>query len=74
MISKIIYPWFEAHKTYLWILCFIVLFLLSFDVWNWDRIYPLIFGIPFWIMYHIFLTILVSLIFYVFVKQMWSEE
>ncbi len=66
--------WFVYNQQMLWVLLFVVCFVLAVDVWNWSYAQPRIFGLPFWIVYHLLLTISLSFIFFVFVRTHWRFE
>jgi hypothetical protein len=66
--------WFPNKKNVSWYFLFIVLFLFSLDFWAWGQFKPLILGLPLWVYYLIFLTLFLSLSFYVFTKYHWGED
>ncbi len=56
------------------ILVAIIIFILSFDFWAWNKAEPLILGLPFWVYYMLFLTISLAIFFYIISKNVWSEN
>ena len=66
--------WFPKKTNVVWYLVFIGLFLLSLDFWWWEKSEPLVFGLPFWIVYLIILTIITSIAFYLFSKYYWRDD
>ena len=64
----------QRKKQIVWILIFIILFVCALDIWNWGKTYPLFLGLPFWIVYHIVLTVIVGIIFYLFTLYVWRQE
>jgi len=66
--------WFPKKDNFIWYLITIILFLLSIDIWWWERSKPLIYGLPFWVLYIFFLTIITSLVFYTISKKIWRDE
>jgi hypothetical protein len=66
--------WFPKKSNAAWYLLFIILFLLSLDFWGWEQSKPLILGLPIWVYYLLFLTLLTSLAFYIFTKRFWRED
>ena len=74
MKSENIDSWFFNKKKIFFSVIFIILFLFSIDIWNWNKTYPLIFGMPFWIWYHCGLTISTGFIFYLFSLVFWRNE
>jgi hypothetical protein len=69
-----LYSLFNPNKKGLWILLFIFIFFISIDIWNWGNIHPMFFGIPYWVIYHILLTISIGLAFYIFTVFNWSDN
>jgi hypothetical protein len=61
-------------KTLFITLFFIAIFVLSLDFWNWGQATPLIFGLPYWVVYLLILTILTSLCFFLVSKFLWSDD
>ena len=66
--------WFFFENKKIWIIIFSVVFLLSIDFWNWGNYHPLIFGLPFWLIYNLFLTLILSILFLFFSKIHWREQ
>jgi len=66
--------WFPKKTNVVWYLIFIGLFLLSLDFWWWEKSEPFVFGLPFWVLYLIILTLITSLAFYLFSKYYWRDE
>jgi hypothetical protein len=66
--------WFPNKKNIVWYFLFIFLFLLSLDFWNWEINLPLIFGMPFWMLYFLVLTLFTSFAFYLFSKFVWRKD
>ena len=65
--------WLPKKTNVIWYLIFIGLFLLSLDFWWWGQTTPLIFGLPFWVVYLLILTLITSLAFYLFSKYYWRD-
>lgn len=57
-----------------WFLAFGLLFALSIDLWAWDWTEPSLFGLPYIIVYTLFLEAVLFVMFYVFAKYYWVEE
>ena len=66
--------WFPNKKNIVWYLIFVLLFVLSMDFWAWDKTKPLVFGLPFWVFYYVFITLLVSFVFFLFVRFYWRDS
>lgn len=66
--------WFPKKSNVIWYLLFIVIFLLSLDFWGWEQSKPMILGLPLWVFYLFFLTLLTSLAFYLFAKYNWRGD
>lgn len=66
--------WFPTKRNVIWYFLFVFLFILSLDFWNWGSSDPMLFGLPFWVYYLLFLTLFTSLAFYGFSKYYWSKE
>jgi hypothetical protein len=64
----------KLKKHILGFIMFIVLFTLSLDFWGWNIAEPLFFGIPLWLYYLFFLTVITSVFFYIIAKYLWSDE
>ena len=65
--------WFPKKTSVKWYFLFIALFLFSLDFWGWNQTTPLIFGLPFWVYYLIFLTLFTSGAYLIFTKYHWEE-
>ena len=65
--------WFPKKSNVLWYILFVYLFILSLDFWGWYNYQPLIFGLPFWVIYFFILTIITAFIFYMFSKYYWAD-
>lgn len=59
-------------KIALWGALFL-LFVLSLDFWAWHKAEPLIWGMPFWIVYLFGLTLMLALFYLAFAKFYWRE-
>lgn len=69
------YPfWFPNKKNVVWYLLFSLVFVLSMDFWGWNKSKPFIFGLPFWVVYFLLITLVVSVIFYLFARFYWGES
>ncbi|KYK32013.1 MAG: hypothetical protein AYK22_00190 [Thermoplasmatales archaeon SG8-52-3] len=66
--------WFPKKKNAFWYLLFVLLFIFSIDFWGWNTSKPMIIGLPLWIYYLLFLTLLTSASFYIFSKFFWRIE
>jgi len=66
--------WFKNKMKIVYFFIFIILFTLSLDFWGWNQSKPLILGLPFWIYYLLFLTIIISGFFYLITKSIWRED
>lgn len=64
----------EKKKVLLPYVVFILIFLLSLDLWGWNKAEPLIFGLPLWVYYFLFLTLSLSPLFLIFGKYYWEDE
>jgi len=65
----------KGYKNYVW--CFIVflaLFVLSLDFWGWNSASPMFLGLPIWVYYLLFLTLSLSVFFYIIAKNVWRDE
>jgi len=52
-------PWAEIKPGFWrWLVIFSGVFILSLDFYNWQRHYPVIGGLPFWLWFHILLNAL----------------
>lgn len=65
--------WFPTKKNGVWYIVFIGIFLLSLDFWWWGQAEPLMFGLPFWVVYLLILTLITSVAFYLFSKYYWRD-
>jgi hypothetical protein len=74
MIPQHVRTIYEENKKMVWLIIFCLLCIFYVDIWNWNKITPLFFGLPYWVYYHFFLTVLSSLLFYVFIHQIWRDE
>jgi len=63
----------KKMKT-LWFLIFAILFLLSIDFWAWNKTEPFIFGLPFWVIYILILTLSLSFFYYLFCRYFWRTD
>ena len=64
-------------KEYTYILSFVVfvvLFTLSLDFWGWNIATPMYFGLPVWVYYLMFLTLITSVFFLILAKNIWRDE
>jgi len=66
-------PWFKDIVKIFYFYIFIILFALSLDFWGWGRSEPLILGLPLWVYYLLFLTLLTSGFFYFIAKNVWRD-
>ena len=66
--------WFPKKDNAIVYILFIALFLLSLDFWGWGQYKPLILGMPLWVYYLLFLTLLTSVAFYLFSKTYWRDD
>ena len=64
----------RKKKQIVWMLIFVILFICSIDIWNWSKIDPLFLGLPFWIIYHIVLTVIAGIMFYLFTVHVWRDD
>ncbi len=63
-----LYPWGEMTlKNWRWGVIFTLIFLLSLDFYNWNRVKPVLFAFPFWLLLHfaIILLLFFALLFYI---------
>lgn len=60
-------------KRVIWGLVFLAVFLLGLDIWNWGRAEPLVWGLPYWVAYLFGLTLILSGIFALFVRDRWRD-
>ena len=56
-----------------WVVGFAAILLLSLDFWNWGRAYPLVFGMPYWVVFFILLNLLLSVFYLLFGRLYWRE-
>ncbi len=63
--------WFKKNKFF-WLIVFLIVFSASVDIWWWNSAQPLVFGLPFWVLYFILLTLTLSCVFYFFAKYHWK--
>lgn len=66
--------WIPRKKNFVWFIIFILLFVLSIDIWQWYNSNPIYFGLPLWVIYFLFLTLMTSFTFYLFSKYYWSDN
>jgi len=66
--------WSKEKRYVLWSFIFVCFFLLSLDFWNWNLASPLLFGLPYWIIYHMVLTVCLSVVFWLFATAEWREQ
>jgi len=66
--------WFKDTKHLFWMIIFVSFFILAIDIWNWGFSEPLVLGLPYWIIYHIVLTVSLSVIFWLFARAEWREQ
>ena len=66
--------WFPKKSNALWYIILILLFFASLDFWAWNKTSPMILGLPFWMYYLLILTLLTSIIFYLFSKYYWRGK
>ncbi len=60
-------------KYALYFLAFLLIFLLSMDFWSWHASKPLIWGIPYWVVFLYTLTLMISVFYYLFSKKFWRD-
>jgi hypothetical protein len=66
--------WMPKKNNAIWYFLLILIFILSLDFWQWNKFNPMVLGLPIWVIYFFILTILTSLIFYLFTKYFWSDS
>jgi hypothetical protein len=66
--------WFPKKENAIWFFLFILIFLLSMDLWAWNQSSPFIFGLPIWIIYILILTLSTSIAFFLLSKFYWREK
>ena len=62
------------RNKWFWIALFSLLFIASIDIWAWGWTGPSILGLPYIILYTIFLEGLLLLSFLIFSRYFWSGE
>lgn len=62
------------HNRWFWFFVFGCVFVLSLDLWNWNKTELFFLGFPFWIIQVMLLTIILSPLFFLFVKFVWREN
>jgi hypothetical protein len=65
-----------SSKVKYWIgwIMVIVFYLLRHDIWNWDKIGPLLFGwMPVALWYHLVYVIISAGVIYIFMKFCWPD-
>jgi len=62
------------RSKWFWALAFGALFVLSIDLWAWDWTEPSVFGLPYLIVYIVFLEGVLFALFWAFSKYYWSAE
>ena len=60
-------------KSALWYFGWLAILLLSLDFWNWNETTPLIYGIPFWVISLLALTLALSAYYALFARHAWGD-
>ncbi len=63
-----------VKNKFFWFFVFVVFFVLSLDFWAWNAYNPLFFGLPFWVFYLIFITVLLTFVYYFFCLFFWRVD
>ncbi len=62
-------------KVMFWFIMLFLPFVLYVDFWQWDTVYPIVFGwIPWHVFYQILLNLLMVVIFGLFCKFHWPKN
>jgi len=61
-------------NNFLTIIFIVIIFILSLDFWGWYQSKPMFLGLPIWVYYIIFLTLLLSIFYYIFSKNIWRKD
>ncbi|MBE0517932.1 MAG: hypothetical protein IH630_01745 [Thermoplasmata archaeon] len=62
------------RNKWTWVIAFSALFALSIDLWAWDWTEPSLFGLPYIIVYTVFLEIVLFGLFLLFSRYYWIED
>jgi len=57
-----------------WLIILLALFIISVDFWNWNKSKPFLFFMLLWTWQIFFITILLSIVFYLFAKYGVNER
>ena len=66
--------WFKEKKKILAIITFLAIFIFSLDYWGWNIENISFLGLPLFVYYLIFLTLLLSVFFYILSKNIWRDD
>lgn len=61
----------KKDRAWLWLM--LIVFGLGVDFWNWNRAEPLLWGIPFWVVYLFAITLGLTLVFLLFARRFWKD-
>ena len=61
-------------NKWFWAIAFGALFSLSIDLWAWDWTNPSVFGLPYIVVYVIFLETVLFVLFALFIRHYWTER
>ncbi|MDI6839713.1 MAG: sodium:solute symporter family protein [bacterium] len=60
-------------SSWIWLIIFGIIFILSCDFWAWRSSQPILFGLPWWICYFFGLNILLVIAMSIFAKLFWKQ-
>jgi len=64
----------QAKYFFIWLVVFGIVFVLAVDWWNWNQSTPVLFGVPFWILRVMVLTVALTPLFWLFSRWCWREQ
>jgi hypothetical protein len=73
-LSEILPIWMKYKMHILWFFVFLAIFMLAVDWWNWGHSEIMLFGLPYWILRVIVLTLVLSPVFWVFSHHLWGDR
>ena len=61
--AKLVWLWSSTSRK--WWVAFGVLFLASYDFWEWDASSPFLFGLPVWVWYFVLLSVVQTVMMWI---------
>lgn len=61
-------------SAWFWALAFGLLFAFSIDLWAWDWMEPMVFGLPYIVLYVMVLEAALFALFYLFNRYYWTDD